>query len=127
MPKSTFAFGFEWKVLELAARLAERHGARDESSDPHKPWLFVADDEGALQVVPLGADWREKKERALASGLPSLFFHPFDAPEYTWLEWSHVDRQTMEALMDKSFQEGDFVSTRTKELQPFPESWGVMF
>jgi hypothetical protein len=127
MPRSTFAFGFEWKVLEVAGRLAEQQGSSEESSNPHDPWLFVADDEGAFHVVPLERDWHELKDRTLASRRPCLFLHPFDAPEYTWLQWSHIDRGMMEALMGNSFEERDFVSMRNQECRSFPESWSVIF
>jgi hypothetical protein len=73
-------------------------------------------------------------EKLRAGGQPYIFLDPFDAPEYTWLEWSNVRRSTMERLMGGPFVESDFVRMvgwrGAPALDPpntFPETWGVMF
>jgi len=61
-----------------------------------------------------------------------LFYHPFDAPEYIYMQWQNVQRSTMERLRGESFVDADLVSKPLSsqaagERIEFPTSWGVMF
>jgi len=72
-------------------------------------------------------------KKALTEANPSwLFYHPFDAPEYTWIEWQNVERTTMERLLGNPFDPLDFgtVHRSTDAMEEhieFPTSWGVMY
>jgi hypothetical protein len=131
MPHTTFEYGFEWRVLELAQTVCQS-GARSV-----RTCLIPLDRSGArvsLVVDLRPHEWLPAKERLRQEGQPYLFFDPFDAPEYTWLEWFQVDRAAMERLLGRPFAEADFAPLvgrrRAPRLDPpgtFPESWGVMF
>lgn len=129
MPRSTFAYWFEMKVQGVGAALADRHRDQAPSDDPTQPWLFVLGDDGEPRYVPLGDTWRETKEQMVGQGRPFLLFHPFDAPEYTWVEWHGIDRDQMERLMGEPFAAEDFrhLSGEDAEPIPFPDTWSVMF
>jgi hypothetical protein len=67
------------------------------------------------------------RDRSTAGDTPFLFYDPFDAPEYTWLEWQGIARPIMERLLGQAFVETDFFSLKDGRQQPYPETWGVMF
>ncbi len=66
---------------------------------------------------------RKELEAPQAQSSSWPFHDPFDGPEYSCVQWQHVDRRTMEHLMGASFEPNDFVSNKSME---FPTSPGVM-
>jgi hypothetical protein len=131
MPHTTCEYGFEWKILAVVQEMIlSRTGSLSEC-------LIVLDGGGEVnslfQIAP-SEGWSSAKKSLLAEGRPYIFFDPFDAPDYAWLDWSGVDRPTMERLVGRPFEESDFVPVRrlrrAGQLDPpksYPESWGVMF
>ena len=79
--------------------------------------------------------WHPIKDELLVSKQPFLFFDPFDAPIYTWIEWQGIARATMERLLGAEFCPADFQSFRPagatapalKTQDAFPSTWSVMF
>ncbi|MCA9636310.1 MAG: hypothetical protein KC420_09825 [Myxococcales bacterium] len=130
MPRSTFAYWFEMKVLGLAGALAERFADQATGDDESQPWLFTFDDDGEPRCVPLPASgWRQVAERVKADGRAYLLHDPFDAPEYQWLEWGGLDRQHVERLLGEPLAAKDLTPLRDPDAGPieFPRDHGVMF
>lgn len=133
MPHMTQAYPFEWKVLVFAHRLSEKLAGK-----PFVSFLMVFDDKGSVRTLQFEHPengWHILTKRLNESGAVYLFYDPFDAPEYTWLSWSHIDRSTMERLIEHPFEDADFVkeqhaTSRAPDLKVpnmYPVSWGVMF
>ncbi len=112
-------------MLEWAGQLAVKIGGV-----PARSFLLVLDDGGGGALgFGDGSQFAETKKDFRAVGRRYIFFDPFDAPEYTWMEWHGITRQMMEARMGSSFEESDFVPVHGPPLaeKGFPESWDVMF
>lgn len=124
MPHSTFAYPFEWKIGEWAGSLSHvRAGML-------RRFLLTSVSDAAGSHVTLdfpAQDVQHTKEQLKRAETPFLFFDPFDAPEYTWLEWFRVTRPAMERLLGQQFADADFTSLKDGRHQPYPETWGVMF
>jgi hypothetical protein len=121
MPHSTQEYAFEFRVLDLVGGLCIRLAGEA------RRMLLCFDRDGALLKAAIGAD--AAPDAALDVW---LLYDPFDAPEYTYVEWHGVSRQTMERLMGAAFVAADFEATgprrpRRRTLQDFPSDWGVMF
>jgi hypothetical protein len=113
VPHTTFAFGFEWKMLEGAVGLAVAHGGSDLTK--------------MLKFLPDGPVELERRLEDHARERPHLFYDPFDPPEYRWLAWKGLSRAAAEELLGIRFEGRDFVSFRDRTEIEFPEEWGVMF
>jgi hypothetical protein len=124
---------FERKVLDFAQRLSQQLTGRG-----HQRFVMVFDAQGAVQTLYFECpdeSWHQFTNKLEQADTPHLFYDPFDAPEYTWLSWAHIDRSVMERLIGDPFEDADFVkykhgAWRAPDLQPvnrFPVSWGVMF
>jgi hypothetical protein len=124
MPHSTFAYPFEWKVCEWAGSLSQAR-----TGTLRRILLTLTPDAAGNRFtldLPTG-DIQQAKERLKRAGTRFLFFDPFDAPEYTWLEWLHISREAMEQLLGQEFVAADFINPTEGKQQPYPETWGVMF
>jgi hypothetical protein len=124
MPHSTVAYPFEGKVGAWAADLSQAR------TGTLRSFLLTLVPDGAGNSFTLdfpAGDPRQAKERLQAAGTPFLFFDPFDAPVYTWLEWHHIARPAMERLLGRELADTDFISVKGGGRRPYPESWGVMF
>ena len=134
MPRTTYAYPFEWKVLNFAGDQSSRLTARENPQG----FLMQFDEPGSVNRMEFGCPdegWHVLKQACIDTGSAFLLFDPFDAPEYTWLEWQGIQRATMERLLGEAFEAPDFkkadVSTpAAPDLKPagaFPDSWSVMF
>ena len=135
MPRDTHAYPFEMKVVlslgELLARLTNGTALRS--------FLIILTRDG--NVLSLGfkddsPNWHERVWELRDSGTPHLFYDRLDdGMEYVFLSWQGIERSVMERLLNKRFEEADFLpyphfAYRAQELVPekqFPQSWGVMF
>ena len=124
MPRATCRYPFEWKIFHWAKTFSSNL-----TGECHYAFVVALTEGGVTRKIIFG-DRPEEIDRseveALQQGAPSWFFHhPFEGPEYTYVEWQNIDRGTMERLIGKSFEPHDFVC----EGQPieFPTTWGVMF
>lgn len=126
MPRSTYRYPFEEKVLGRAGRLSEQVGGSD------RAFLMVLDGDGAVRSLEFGPavdDFRTAVGREHHAGGAYLFYDPFDAPEWTYLAWRGVDRTTMERWVGAPFEVEDFLSrfdARGAAID-FPSDWSVMF
>jgi hypothetical protein len=134
MPHMTQGYPFEWKVLGSAESLSTKLAG----TQGYHSFLMVLDGNGSVRTLQFECpedSWHQLTERLDRAGAAYLFFDPFDAPEYTWLSWRHIDRSTMERLIGDRFVDADFakaqhVTSRAPDLEPpntFPTSWEVMF
>lgn len=124
MPHSTFAYPFEWKVGAWAGSLSQMRTGKLRSF----LLTLVSDAAGNHFTLDFPAqDAQHEKEQLQGANTPFLLFDPFDASEYTWLEWSRVSRPAMERLLVQQFVDADFTSLKDGSQQPYPETWGVMF
>lgn len=130
MPHSTFQYGFEWKAVSVTAELLSRLCGSETVLIFQQKWLLLLNEDGDFQLLtqaPTAETWPDTKKQLQAQGQAFIFIDPFDAPEYTWLEWFKIERQTMEQLLGTTFTEQDFISNRGGAHQPYPETWHVMF
>lgn len=125
MPRTTFAYGFEWKIHGWAQRLRGGDG-----------FVALLGENG--DVVRVVAAERTSGERCgshavmteLTGGAARwIFYDPFDAPEYAWLQWQGVPRATWERLLGERFAAEDLLGFGRARgpLGEFPADWGVMF
>jgi hypothetical protein len=133
MPQSTFRYPFEGKVHAFAFQFAKRF------APPGRPRTFLitlAQDTSvaSLSFTPSPEGWCDQREQLEASEIPYFFFDPFDAPDYTSISWSRIERSVMERMMGEEFGVCDFEpfhegNGRLPNLQraDFPSTWGVMF
>jgi len=81
------------------------------------------------------AQLRKEKEKpppspdgtVLKLPVPWMFVDPFDAPEYTYVEWANVDQELLVKIMKSStveFQPADFLPARIDvDQMSFPPAW----
>lgn len=126
MPHATAAHPFEWLIHGWAAGLRGGDG-----------FLALVDDDGAITRI-VDADHVSFGNRCLSHAARDalvagagrwIYYDPFDAPEYAWLEWREVPQATWRALLG-----GDAAAARVgagveleRVLAAIPPSWGVMF
>jgi len=120
MPHATAKFQFEYKVFSWAT-----HFSTVMAGD-NRCFLMALDADGAVRQLLFGEneyDYDRQTWDSLRESSPSwLFYHPFDGPVYTYMEWRNVQRETMERLIGQRFEDTDL-----DERAEFPASWGVMF
>jgi hypothetical protein len=132
VPRSSAKFQFEWKMMSWAIHLSEMLAGEN------RCFLLTTDADGAVRQLLIGEDEYQYDQETWGVLMQSrqcwLFYHPFDGPVYTYMEWQSMERSTIERLMGKGFEEADFIemghpgSQRTKsEPMEFPSSWRVMF
>lgn len=134
MPHATNAHLFENKMLAIALAICGQLSG----GETGRAMLVVFDRAGFVDAVhfsnPLG-DWNAFKQELASDGTAYLFYDPFDAPEYTWLEWRNLARDVAERLIGAHFESSDLMRTRSAAdgshggdaRGAFPEGWGVMF
>lgn len=135
MPHTTFAYGFESKVVSFAHDLSLRFT----TGESLRSFLLVLDLSGnvrSLSFADGSRQWRDSIQEIVDSDTPHLFYDPLDdGMEYAWLSWKGIEQPVMERLVGQRFEEGDFLplpdfARRAGRLDPdmrFPQSWGVMF
>ena len=130
MPRATARFQFEWTIFSWAAHLSEV------LTGENRCFLAILDSRGAVRQLLFGINESQYDlqtwEALQRSNSCWLFYHPFDAPEYIYLQWQNVQRSTMERLIGGCFTDTDLVSMSlssqaASEGIEFPASWGVMF
>ena len=124
MPRATYKYRFEWTILEWAWKLSTAFCGR-----AHYPFLILFSASGVADRLVFGPtpapydenDWTQLREHA-----PGWFeFDPFDFPEYQYLSWEGLERQTVERLIGTTFGPEDFGAKG--ETIAFPSMWGAMF
>ena len=132
MPHATHRFPFEFKMLSWAADLSHL------MTGENRCFLLVLDAEGVVRQLLFGEDEynydRETWQAAMQSSPRWLFYHPFDGPVHTYMQWQNVQRTTLERLMGQQFEDADLAERVTPqphqpvgEYVEFPVSWNVMF
>jgi len=120
MPHTTAKFQFEYKILMWAGHFSTVMTGDD------RCFLMVLDTDGAVRQLLFGEnehDYDRATWESLRQSNPCwLFYHPFDGPVHTYVEWRNVQRETMERLIGKHFEDTDL-----DERAEFPASWSVMF
>ena len=118
MPHATYRHRYEMTVLGGCCALAERlcgsyargHG-----------FLAGFDADGNLLAAvcqPTAPDFRDRE----VEGHATLFFDPFDAPEYTYVAWSGFTRAALERALGLRFGPHDL-----PDGTELPDSHDVMF
>jgi hypothetical protein len=124
MPRATCKFQFEWKILDWA-----QHFSYMLTGHEHYAFFVVLTENGRAKTVIVG-DQPERFDRQQLEALQEesaswLFHHPFEGPEYIYIQWQNVERRTMERLIGSRFEPKDLVGSDIAI--EFPTSWGVMF
>lgn len=123
MPQATCKFLFEFRILGWASNFS------DTMTGENRGFLIVFSLDGAVERIFFGSfrcDFNLDLKRTITESAVSYFFyHPFEAPEYTFIEWKNLPRQTLERLMKEEFDQNDL--TASGETIEFPTTWGVMF
>jgi hypothetical protein len=124
VPRSTYRFSFEFAVFGAAGRLCGETAGT----------ILLGPCGEILDVLRDGPNRFAVCEQLKAQGLSFVFYDPFDAPEYIWVDWHRVSRAAMEGFVGAAFTDADFELMRetwgVAPLDPpgtFPETWGVMF
>jgi hypothetical protein len=124
MPRASYKYQFEWKILEWAWKLSWAF-----CGGSHYPFVILFGASGVADRLVFGPapethdenEWKRLLERAPAW----LAFDPFEGPEYQYLSWEGLERQTVERLIGITFGPEDFGSE--EGTIAFPTKWGVMF
>jgi hypothetical protein len=132
MPHATAKYPFEWEILSWAGHLSAV------MTGEMRCFLLILDPDGTVRQLFFGEDeynydremWGALKE----SNECWLFYHPFDGPAYTYINWQGIEQRTIERLIGKDFQETDFATPAFPHSPEavgnrieFPTFWGVMF
>jgi hypothetical protein len=124
MPHATCKYQFEWKVFHWAT-----HFSTILTGHPYDAFFMAFTEAGHTKKIILGDQpetFDHQELEALQQESSSwLFYHPFEGPVYTSIQWQNVDRRTMERLIGANFEPDDFLSSDGSV--EFPTSWGVMF
>ncbi len=133
MPRTTYAYPFEWKVFELANKLSAI------LTGECRTFLLIFPKDGVAQNLTFevfGTSWYDFTKKLENASKPYLFYDPFDFPEYAFLSWYMIEKSTIKRLIGQPLQELDFVSrhsntfTHGQTLQSmsfYPVSWKVIF
>lgn len=119
MPRSTSKYSFEYSVFEGCSKLA------------HKIWGnstrgfgFTALIDANGKIVLFKSNNLDGDQKSEYSGFGKLFYDPFDAPEYTFIEWKNVTRKMMEKALDIDLKNN---LGWPESMNDFPSSHQVMF
>ena len=126
MPHSTVQYPFEFKVLEWASDFSVK------LTGENRGFLLVVDAAGEVRQMWSGERKGHfdlsLKDKLAAENERWLFYHPFDAPEYIFIEWQDLGAVPLEQLTGQAFEMRDLVSERDgKSIERIPTSWNVMF
>lgn len=126
MPRATVSYPFEWKIHGWALQLRGGDG-----------FVVVLGEDGAVVRVVEGdrvsfgnrCVSHEIMDEVTRGQARWVFYDPFDAPEYAWLQWQGVPRATWERLLGASFAAEDLhgFGRSRGTLEDVPATWGVMF
>jgi hypothetical protein len=125
MPRYSAKFKFEFKVFDWAMRFCHLMTGRimDDS------FSIILDADGATRRAFFGdpAEFGPEGDPYGQPAQSALFYNPIDAPEYYFMYWQNIRRETLERLMGEPFEEADFVSLSGRERMEFPPRWSVWF
>ena len=131
MPHATCRFHFERKVLStLRGLLQPLEGLAGSAA----ALVLVLNPDGSIEIAiypEAGQSYvRVRELETLQASF--IFYDPFDRPEYEFLKWANVGRDTMETLRGEAFSAGDFVGQvgshgAEGDSVAYPKTWGVMF
>ena len=122
MPRATYKYQFEWKILEWAWKLSWAF-----CGGSHYPFVILFGASGVADRLVFGPapethdenEWKRLLERAPAW----LAFDPFEGPEYQDPSWEGLERQTVERLIGNHVRAGGFRLRRGDHCLP-PEVGG---
>lgn len=123
MPRATNKYPFESKIWEGLAKLAFQLTGKSGEGNGFKAAL---DKNGCLLLIyseSVFPDFRDQAKEAEAT----LFYDPFDEPEYQYISWSNVTQKTLERILNIQFTPEDFVSWNGSKIEQFPSIHDVMF
>lgn len=126
MPHTTFAYPFEWKIHAWAQRFRGGAGFLALVGEVGEFVRVVEADRVSFGNRCVSHAVKEAETR----GAPRwIFYDPFDAPEYAWLEWQGVPQIMWEWLLELPFAPEDLRAFRGEAaaLAEVPAAWGVMF
>jgi hypothetical protein len=121
MPRATHRYRFEMKILQWGFDFSLP------LTGDFCRFVMIFNDTGVINQVLFGHTIPDGFRDAHGHW---LFFDPFDAPEWTFVEWRNLDRSIFERMMKQPFAPDDFVSFRLglgERLNAFPITWSVMF
>lgn len=123
MPRSTVKYIFEFKVLGGASAFSSR------VTGENTAFLILFDYNWTVQRILFGNVADESRSGLTDSNSKFFLYDPFDAPEYTFIEWKNLNREILERIMDYPFSEEDLntISVDAPRLHKFPNTWTVMF
>lgn len=125
MPHSTFDYLFEMKVMSFAGKFSYK------ISSDNKTFLMTFDSNGSISKIVFEKpepSWFDYLKQLKEQDVSYLFYDPFDAPEYTWVEWNNIEQQAMDRLIGEKFEDKDFISIiKNQSKQSYSSTWSVMF
>ncbi len=126
MPHSTYQYLFEMRIGNWAASFVSK------LNGGNRGFLLLLDADGAIRQVYTG-DHPSHFDHQLKETLTNqhshwLFYDPFDAPEYTFIQWKSIEMSVFERFLKHTFEAADLCSSRSNgSLDRVPSSWEVMF
>ena len=131
MPHTTCRFPFEGKILStLRGLLQPLEGLAGSAAT----LLLVLNPDGSIEIwIYPKADQSDVRLRELETLKASfIFYDPFERPEYEFLKWVNVGRDTMEMLIGEAFSADDFddpigLHGPKGDSVAYPKTWSVMF
>jgi len=128
MLRSTYKYPFEWKVFDWAMRFS------DKMTGENRGFFIEFGRGGDVIAVIFSITTRQsiapQKNTLTEKADAWLFYDPFDAPEYAYIEWKNITRETMERILGETFAEEDFMPIlyrSQEECKEWPSTWQVMF
>jgi hypothetical protein len=131
VPHRTCRFHFEGKILSTLRRLLQ---PLDGLAGSAASLLLVLNPDSSIEIViyPKAGqpDARLRELETLEASF--IFYDPFERPDYEFLKWANVGRDTMEMLMGDAFSADDFDGQvgfygPVGDSMAYPKTWGVMF
>ena len=123
MPRATNKYPFESKIWGGLTNLALQLTGNSEEGYGFKAAL---NKEGCLMTIYSQAFFPDFRDRGKESEA-TLFYDPFEGPEYQYISWSNAEKETVERILNIQFTPEDFVGRDGSKLEYFPSSHGVMF
>ena len=123
MPRATNKYPYEGKVwgglVDLALQLT---GKSEEGSG----FAAILSRDGCVLSVFCEREFPDFRER-IDNADASLFYDPFEGPEYQYISWSNVSRETLERILNVTFLPEDLIGFKCDPLDEIPSTHGVMF
>jgi hypothetical protein len=124
MPRSTFRYRYEMKLIGGLGALGERLFGDTSPGG----FALLLDAQGSVCSVHPASAGRAFRDVEPAAGGGMVLFDAFDAPEYIAITWNGVDRVVFERLLGLTFTDDDWQSLRADDAPcaGFPTTHFVM-